>query len=37
MAYDPTLNPYLPGKPIGYDLKWMVAEIKKAIALYEPL
>ena len=30
-------NPYIPGDPYSYDLKWIVAEIKTAIDLYEPL
>lgn len=28
MAYDPSNNPYIPGDPYSYDLKWMVREIK---------
>lgn len=30
MAYTPTNNPYAPGDPYSYDLKWMVEEVKKA-------
>lgn len=30
MAYRPN-NPYIPGDPYSYDLKWIVTEIKKAI------
>ena len=30
-------NPYVPGDPYSYDLKWMVEELKKAIDLYQPL
>lgn len=29
MAYTPENNPYIPGDPYSYDLKWMVEEIKK--------
>lgn len=29
MGYTPDNNPYMPGDPYGYDLKWMVEEIKK--------
>lgn len=36
MPYNPN-NPYVPGDPYAYDLKWIVSELKKAIALYEPL
>lgn len=36
MAYTPD-NPYIPGDPYSYDLKWIVAEVKHAIELYEPL
>lgn len=28
MAYDPTNNPYAPGDPYSYDLKWIVKKIK---------
>ena len=28
MPYDPTNNPYLPGDPYSYDLKWMVQQIQ---------
>ena len=37
MAYTPTDNPYIPGDPYSYDLKWIVSEVKHAIELYEPL
>lgn len=37
MAYTPENNPYIPGDPYSYDLKWMVEELKKALALYQPL
>ena len=37
MPYDPTNNPYLPGDPYSYDLKWMVSEIKRALAMYDQL
>ena len=30
MAFNPN-NPYIPGDPYSYDLKWIVTEIKKAI------
>ena len=35
MAYTPTNNPYIPGDPYSYDLKWMVEEVKKAQAVGE--
>lgn len=37
MAYSPENNPYIPGDPYSYDLKWIVSEVKRAISLYEPL
>lgn len=37
MTYTPENNPYIPGDPYSYDLKWIVAEIKHALELYEPL
>lgn len=37
MAYSPENNPYIPGDPYSYDLKWIVAEVKKAVEMYEPL
>ena len=37
MGYTPENNPYIPGDPYSYDLKWMVTEIKHAIELYTPL
>lgn len=36
MAYTPD-NPYIPGDPYSYDLKWIVDKLKEAISLYEPL
>ena len=36
MPYTPS-NPYIPGDPYSYDLKWIVEKIKEAITLYEPL
>ena len=33
MAYTPTNNPYVPGDPYSYDLKWMVDEVKAAQAV----
>lgn len=33
--YTPTNNPYMPGDPYSYDLKWMVEEVKKAQAVGE--
>ena len=37
MSYTPENNPYIPGDPYSYDLKWVVDQIKYAISLYEPL
>lgn len=37
MAYSPENNPYIPGDPYSYDLKWIVTEVKHAIELYTPL
>lgn len=37
MAYTPENNPYIPGDPYSYDLKWIVEELKTALALYQPL
>lgn len=37
MAYSPENNPYIPGDPYSYDLKWMVSQIKKWAAAYESL
>ena len=37
MTYTPENNPYIPGDPYSYDLKWMVTEIKKMIAQYASL
>lgn len=37
MAYTPENNPYIPGDPYSYDLKWIVEEVKTALSLYQPL
>lgn len=37
MPYTPENNPYIPGDPYSYDLKWVVSEIKHALELYVPL
>lgn len=37
MGYTPENNPYIPGDPYSYDLKWIVEKLKEAIALYQPL
>lgn len=37
MPYTPENNPYIPGDPYSYDLKWIVDHIKQALALYQPL
>ena len=37
MAYTPTDNPYIPGDPYSYDLKWIVAKIKEALSSIEGL
>lgn len=37
MSYTPENNPYIPGDPYSYDLKWIVAELKKLLKDYEPL
>lgn len=29
MAYTPTNNPYIPGDPYSYDLKWIVEQLKR--------
>lgn len=34
MAYTPENNPYIPGDPYSYDLKWVVTNIKDLIANY---
>ena len=34
MAYTPENNPYIPGDPYSYDLKWVVSNIKDLIANY---
>lgn len=35
MAYTPTNNPYMPGDPYSYDLKWIVARLKSLISANE--
>ena len=37
MAYTPTDNPYIPGDPYSYDLKWIVTKIKEALTSIEGL
>lgn len=37
MGYTPENNPYIPGDPYSYDLKWMISEIKRISNLYDPL
>lgn len=37
MAYTPTNNPYIPGDPYSYDLKWIVTQIKAALSSIEGL
>lgn len=37
MAYSPENNPYIPGDPYSYDLKWIVREIKKLSANYSTI
>lgn len=37
MAYTPNNNPYIPGDPYSYDLKWMICQIKKWSCLYTSL
>ena len=37
MGYTPENNPYIPGDPYSYDLKWMVSEIKRALEMYDSL
>ena len=37
MPYTPENNPYIPGDPYSYDLKWIVDHIKEALSLYRPL
>ena len=32
MPYDPNDNPYIPGDPYSYDLKWLVDQINTLIA-----
>lgn len=34
MAYTPENNPYIPGDPYSYDLKWVVSNIKTLISNY---
>ena len=35
--YTPNNNPYIPGDPYSYDLKWLVSEVKRALQLYDSL
>ena len=37
MPYTPENNPYIPGDPYSYDLKWLVDQVKQALELYTPL
>lgn len=37
MAYNPNNNPYVPGDPYSYDLKWIVQQIKDLLAATESL
>ncbi len=37
MAYTPENNPYIPGDPYSYDLKWLVSSVKNALSLYGSL
>lgn len=37
MAYTPENNPYIPGDPYSYDLKWIVAKIKNLESNYEQI
>lgn len=32
MAYNPTNNPYVPGDPYSYDLKWIILQLKQCLA-----
>ena len=34
MSYTPENNPYIPGDPYSYDLKWIVKRIKELISAY---
>lgn len=34
MAYTPENNPYIPGDPYSYDLKWLVAGVKRSEDIY---
>lgn len=29
MPYTPNNDPYIPGDPYGYDLKWMIRKLKE--------
>lgn len=31
MAYNPTNNPYVPGDPYSYDLKWIISQLKQCL------
>lgn len=37
MAYTPTNNPYIPGDPYSYDLKWLVTKVKTALSSIEAI
>ena len=37
MSYTPENNPYIPGDPYSYDLKWIVAKVKEALSSIEGL
>ena len=37
MPYNPNNNPYVPGDPYSYDLKWIVNQVKTLIANYDGL
>lgn len=37
MAYSPENNPYIPGDPYSYDLKWIIEKIKNMSGQYESL
>lgn len=37
MAYTPNNNPYIPGDPYSYDLKWIICQIKKWAEQYSSL
>lgn len=37
MAYTPENNPYIPGDPYSYDLKWIVSKLKEISSQYDSL